>query len=381
MCYTVKSIDDVRSLVVATRGLSGLTDIGVLAAKACRRMHELTGADFTALALVDESSARTESLTIAASVGIEADLAGLAVASDDSIGWRCLRRGMATTVGDCAGSSDPLGAATAAAGICGLAAIPLTAGGNWLGVLYAGKRGMRVVPRTTLLLNEFAASLAPLIVTARRAENAGAQAVEAERQRIAQDLHDTVGQILFKISMASRELRHIAHEPEDVAHSARVIETDAAEASAYLRQAMGTLMPSGDALPVTIRRDVAAFGARTGIATELAVFGSPRPAPPEVEGVLLSVTREALHNVEKHAGADAVFVSIAFRSDGISLVIEDDGKGLPPGFRPNPVPGRCLGLGIPTLIQKVSGIAGSLKLHGNDDGGTTVQVLIPWGAR
>lgn len=377
MCYTVKSIDDVRSLVVATRGLSGLTDLGVLAAKASRRMHELTGADFTALALCDES----DSLTIAASVGAHRDLAGLSIAGDESIGWRSLRRGMATTVGDCAGSTDPLSVAVVAAGICGLAAIPLTAGDNWLGVLYAGKRDMRVVPRTTLLLNEFAASLAPLIVTARRAENAGAQAVEAERQRIAQDLHDTVGQILFKISMAARELQHLAHEPEDVARSARIIETDAAEASAYLRQAMGTLMPSGDALPVTIRRDVAAFGTRTGIATELAVFGSPRPAPPEVESVLLSVTREALHNVEKHAGADAVFVSIAFRPDGIALVIEDDGKGLPPGFQPNPVPGRCLGLGIPTLIQKVSGIAGSLQLHGNDDGGTTVQVLIPWGAR
>ena len=64
MCYTVKSIDDVRGLVVATRGLSGLTDLGVLTAKACRRMHELTGADFTALALCDE----TDSLTVAASI-------------------------------------------------------------------------------------------------------------------------------------------------------------------------------------------------------------------------------------------------------------------------------------------------------------------------
>ncbi|CAN5380568.1 hypothetical protein BH10ACT9_BH10ACT9_41430 [soil metagenome] len=377
MCYTVKSIDDVRGLVVATRGLSGLTDLGVLTAKACRRMHELTGADFTALALCDE----TDSLTVAASIGADHDLTGTNLAADDSIGWRCLRRKMATTTGDCTDADDPLGTAAAQAGMRGLAAIPLTAGDNWLGVLFAGKRGMRVVPRTTLLLNEFAASLAPLIVTARRAENAGAQAVEAERQRIAQDLHDTAGQILFKISMTARELQHIAHEPEDVVRSARTIETDAAEVSAYLRQAMGTLMPSGDARPVTIRRDVAAFGIRTGIATELALFGTPRPAPPDVESVLLSVTREALHNVEKHAGADAVFVSIAYRADGISLVIEDDGKGLPPEFAPNPVPGRCVGLGIPSLIQKVSGIAGSLTLQGNDDGGTTVQVLIPWGAR
>ena len=379
MCYTVKSIDDVRSLVVATRGLSGLTDLRTLSAKACRRMHELTGADLSVLALLRDD----ETLEIVATSGIDIPLAGVQVSDRDGIGQRCLDRKMPVTTGNCTelADSDAMAAVAAAAGMRGFAAVPLLVDDHRLGVLFAGQRDSRVRPRVTLLLGEFSASLAPLVATARRAQNAGTEAVEAERQRIAQDLHDTAGQLLFKISMSARELVFAAHEADDVLDLARGIETDAAEASAYLRQAMGRLMPTGDALPVTIRRDVETFGARTGIATELAVFGAPHAGTPALEGVLVAVVREALHNVEKHAGADAVFVSLSYRHDGIGLVVEDDGKGLPADFSLNPVPGRSGGLGLSALWQKTAGLAGTLEIGGNDDGGTTLRVAVPWGGR
>ncbi|MDY6996026.1 MAG: histidine kinase [Actinomycetota bacterium] len=370
----MKSIDDVRSLVVATRGLSVLTDPSVLAAKACRRMHEMTAADLSILALVTD-----EGLEIVSWVGTDEDCAGLRAPRGAGMGWRCLERDMPVTTGDCTADAgtDAVAAVAARAGMQGLAAVPVRLDDHDLGVLFAGRRNTRVVPRVTLLLGEFAASLAPLVVTAHRAQSAGEHAVEAERQRIAQDLHDTAGQMLFKISMSARELHRSAHEADDVQEIARTIETDAAEASSYLRAAMSRLTPSGTALPVTIRRDVATFGSRTGIATELAVFGSPHPASPQAESVLLAVVREALHNVGKHAGADAVFVSLSYRPDGIGLIVEDDGKGLPAGFDLNPVPGRGVGLGLSGLLQKVAGVAGTLEISTNDDGGTTVRATIP----
>lgn len=377
MCYTVKSIDDVRNLVLATRGLSGLSDLPGLVSKACKRMHGLVGADMVALAIYDGE----DTLLISAAEGVSVDLVGITVPRGASIGWRALERSMPVTTGNCAAdpdSTDDLVDAVVGEEIRGLAAVPIEFGGNWLGVMYAGMRGRRVTPRVTLLMTEFGASLAPLIVTAARAGRDGQLAVAEERQRIAQQLHDTAGQILFKIAISARELQQApSPDAEMVVKSAREIEADAAEASAYLREAMHSLMPSADALPVTIRRDATMFSARTGNAIEVVTLGTPTPAKPEIEGVLLSVVREALHNIEKHAGANAVFVSVAYQAREIAVAVEDDGKGLPVDFELHPVPGRRAGLGIPGLLQKVEGIGGRLRLEANDDGGTSLRVVVP----
>jgi LuxR family transcriptional regulator, regulator of acetate metabolism len=377
MCYTVKSIDDVRRLVVATRGLSGLSDVPSLIAKACRRMFDLVGADMVAVALYDGA----DNLVVGASEGLHADLRGIRLPRGAGLGWRALQRSMPASTGNCAADAehlDDLVEAVIPEAVRGLAAVPLTFNDNWLGVLYAGMRERRVSPRTTLLMNEFGASLAPLLVTTVRADRAGRMAVEEERQRIAQQLHDTAGQLLFQISMSAKEIQQcVDADPESAAEAARSIETAAAEASAYLREAMHSLMPADDALPVTMRRDVAVFSNRTGITTELVTLGSPAHAGAEVEGVLLSALREGLHNVEKHAGAGAILVSLAYQSHQLTLAIEDDGKGLPADFDLNPVPGREAGLGIPGLLQRVIGAGGALRLGGNDDGGTSLRVTLP----
>ncbi|HEY1969479.1 MAG TPA: histidine kinase [Pseudonocardia sp.] len=377
MCYTVKSIDDVRKLVIATRGLSGLSDVPSLISKACRRMFDLVGADLAAIAIYDGK----DTLVVGASEGTPAELVGIRLPRGSGLGWRALARSMPTTTGNCAADIehlDDLVEAVVTDDIRGLAAVPLEFGGNGLGVMYAGMRGRRVSPRTTLLMNEFGASLAPLLVTAARADRAGQLAVEEERQRIAQQLHDTAGQLLFQISMSAKEIQQVvAADPDGAARAARSIETDAAEASAYLREAMHSLMPPAQALPVTLRRDVATFASRTGIATEVVTLGTPAPAPAELETVLVSALREGLHNIEKHAGAGAVLVSLAYQSHQLALAVEDDGKGLPEDFDFSPVPGRGAGLGIPGLLQRVTGAGGTLRLCPNDDGGTSLRVTIP----
>jgi signal transduction histidine kinase len=378
MCFTVKSIDDVRSLVMATRGLSGLSDLPALVTKGCKRMFDLIEADMAAIAIYDGR----DTLVLGAAEGVAAArLPGIRLPRGAGLGWRALARSMPATTGNCAADVehlDDLVDAVAGEEIRGLAAVPLEFGGNWLGVMYAGMRGRRVSPRTTLLMSEFGASLAPLVITAARADRAGRLAVEEERQRIAQQLHDTAGQLLFRISISAKEIQTCAAaDPESAVRSARTIEADAAEASAYLREAMHSLMPSAEALAVTVRRDVATFATRTGIATEVVTLGAPAPAKPEQEAVLLSALREGLHNVEKHASAEAVLVSIAYQSHQVVLAIEDDGKGLPDDLDLNPVPGLDAGLGIAGLLQKVTGAGGVLRLARNDDGGTSLRVTIP----
>lgn len=373
MCYTVKSIEDVRRLVVATRGLSALSDGATLLARACRRMSELVGVDTVAIALYDGA----DTLTVQAAEG--ATPTGIRLPRNAGIGWRALERSMPVTTGDCSAEPpDDLSAALVPDGVRGLAAVPLTFNDNWLGVLYAGMRSGRVAPRTTLLMTEFGASLAPLLVTALHADRAGEIAVAQDRQRIAQQLHDTAGQILFRISLSAREIQQCAAaDPDGAVAAARSIEDAAAQASGHLREAMHSLLPAADALPVTLRRDAAGFAERTGIATEVVTLGTPAHAGAPVEAVVVSALREGLHNVEKHAGAGAVLVSLAYQSHQLTLAIEDDGKGLPDDVDLHPVPGRSAGLGLSGLLQRVAAGGGTLRLGRNDDGGTSLRVSLP----
>ncbi|OLT16144.1 hypothetical protein BJF78_14690 [Pseudonocardia sp. CNS-139] len=94
MCFTVKSIDDVRWLVVATRGLSGLSDVPLSITKACRRMIGLVETDMAAIALYDGA----DTLVVAASEGGTA-LAGIRLPRGSGLGWRALQRSMPATTG------------------------------------------------------------------------------------------------------------------------------------------------------------------------------------------------------------------------------------------------------------------------------------------
>jgi signal transduction histidine kinase len=336
-------------------------------------MSELVEADTVAIALYDGA----DTLVVHAAEGPVPP--GVRLRRDGGLGWRALERAMPVTTGNCAaGPHDDLVAAAVPVGIRGLAAVPLTFNGNWLGVLYAGMRGRRVPPRITLLMTEFGASLAPLLVTALRADRAGEIAVAEDRQRMAQQLHDTAGQLLFRISLSAREIQQCAvADPDSAVTAARSIEDAAAEASSHLREAMHSLLPAADALPVTLRRDAAGFAARTGVATEVVTLGTPAHAGAPMEAIVVSALREGLHNVEKHAGAGAVLVSLAYQSHQLTLAIEDDGKGLPDDVDLHPVPGRSPGLGISGLLQRVAGAGGTLRLGRNDDGGTSLRVSLP----
>lgn len=69
----VKSIDDVRNLVLATRRLCGLADLHGLVSKACPRMHRLIGADLAAIAIYDGK----DSLIVSTAKGTTTDLVGI----------------------------------------------------------------------------------------------------------------------------------------------------------------------------------------------------------------------------------------------------------------------------------------------------------------
>ena len=90
------------------------------------------------------------------------------------------------------------------------------------------------------------------------------------------------------------------------------------------------------------------FQKRTGLEADLVESGTARRAPPEIAEVLHAVAREGLANVEQHARATAVVVSLGFEPDAVTLTVQDDGVGA-----------SALVLGTLAIALRVSGSTGA----------------------
>jgi signal transduction histidine kinase len=204
--------------------------------------------------------------------------------------------------------------------------------------------------------------------------------VSAERQRIASALHDEVSQLLF--AMAGRARR--AHElhSDDLAELRRTVATlneQLQEAQDRLRGVIRDCGPAAaeDGIPATTQRNLDDFTDRTGVTAHLLLHGRPEHLPPSVERVALNCLRQALFNIERHAGAGLVIVTLDYRPDRLRLVVQDDGRGLPAGFEPRAVPADGHHWGFTSMAEQVERLGGSVELRRVEEGGTQLRVQLP----
>lgn len=379
MCYTVTSIDDVRELITTVRHVSTYMDTSKLAAAACGALHSLLRTDVTAVALVDGGQAQTMQCVWGAGEEFSSIVTGLkglgqgqdppSAAADQSAQ---LHR-VAATVSDAPVSEER-------APVQWVIDQPVVFGGETIAVLYAGQREDQMPDDRVLgLIREFSASIAPIMAMSIRAQRAGERARLDERRRIAQNLHDTAGQILFSIGLNANKLQATAELgdcTEGVIFAAKDIAVQAAEASECLRSAFLSMVDDSYALPVTIREYSRLFSRRTEIPVEFVEIGHAFATSTEVDTVLCQVVREGLHNVEKHAAATTVFVTLTYRHGEVALVIQDDGVGIDEDAL-HILTGSPHGLGLPSLLQRVESAGGVLRLTDSEDGGVSLRVNIP----
>jgi signal transduction histidine kinase len=153
------------------------------------------------------------------------------------------------------------------------------------------------------------------------------------------------------------------------------LEQQIAGASAAFRQTLRSLdrpVTPGGAVAVKLREDVAAFTQRSGVPAHLLVIGEPAELDGGREELMVNVAQEGLRNVERHAGATEVVLTLAFSADAVELVIQDDGVGVP--GRPRPA-GSGLGLGL--LREEIARVGGDARLTRGEDGGSTMRARIP----
>ena len=155
-------------------------------------------------------------------------------------------------------------------------------------------------------------------------------AVAADRERIARDLHDTVGQTLYGIGL---KLQDVITEVDDPLLSSKLQEVrdSAAMGVADVRSAvyaLSVLHLRERGLVPSLRSLARRFTLATGVGAEVRVPDRLPTIDEDVAGSLYRVAHEALVNVERHARATGVVVSLAVRDDSVELVIRDDGVGI-----------------------------------------------------
>jgi signal transduction histidine kinase len=206
----------------------------------------------------------------------------------------------------------------------------------------------------------------------------GAQ--EAERQRIARELHDVTGQSLTAIALGLRGLEAVLDDGSPVeVEQIRELKSFGTNALAELRQIIADLRPpqlDDLGLVAALQWYVQSFEQRYSIQTSFVVEGERIRLSSEYETVLFRITQEALTNVVRHANASQVAVKLDLSLTHICLKIDDDGCGFDPAVVFGDE-GRRVGWGLLGIRERSLLLGGQYDINSTPGGGTHLQVDVP----
>ncbi|MYW93032.1 sensor histidine kinase [Amycolatopsis rubida] len=226
-------------------------------------------------------------------------------------------------------------------------------------------------------------------LAAAEAENRGlqrqllAQAREAgvldERQRLSQEIHDTLAQgftgIITQLEAAAQARADAAEWERHLAAATQL----ARENLTAARRSVAALHPEPletATLPEALAEVARLWSERTGVPAEFSATGTAVPLHPELEATLLRVTQEALSNVAKHARASRAGITLSYLGDEVILDARDDGVGFDPAHPPTP-PSAEGGHGLPGMRQRAERLAGTLHVESEPGGGTAISARLP----
>ncbi len=204
---------------------------------------------------------------------------------------------------------------------------------------------------------------------------------EEERQRIAQELHDSTAQHLVAATLNLMTLKAKSVAYPGVHKLLENVETSLEEATRELRVFTYLLHPlalENDGLERTLRTYLDGFARRTGLDVHTNVAGKVDELAFDLQCSFLRIIQEALANVHRHACASHVSVGLRMTESALKLVIADDGRGIcGPAGQTEVAAARC-GVGIPGMRSRLRDFGGSLEIRSGPRG-TTLNALVPLG--
>jgi signal transduction histidine kinase len=268
-------------------------------------------------------------------------------------------------------------------GIRSAVLLPLrTSSGAQVGLLMVASRSYgfsRVKERTYLTIG---AQVALVLENLRLIEQAQQAGVSSERQRLAQEIHDTLAgaftSIVMKLEAAEESLGSDPSSVQRFLDQARGI---ARESLGEARRLMWALRPESlerSSLSEALTNLAERWSEECGIDASATVTGTPHSLTTDIEVALMRVAQEALTNCRKYAQARQVTLTLSYMNNLVALNVQDDGVGFDPTEpHPDSSDQSTGGFGIMGMRERVEQLRGTLLVESAFGEGTTLMVAIP----
>ncbi len=252
--------------------------------------------------------------------------------------------------------------------------VPIVAKGRVLGAFYLTdkERAYAFDDDDQHLIELFAAHAAVAIENATLFERSRELTVVEERNRLARDLHDSVVQTLFSLTLTAEAARR-GGDPAELTKVDRL----AKDALSELRSIVFELRPAdleAEGLVPTLVKHTEVVRRVFGQDIDVRV-NSDRKLDPDVELELFRIAQEALTNALKHAGASKIELVVDLDADPARLEVVDDGSG----FDPDAPAIRARHLGLTSMEERADVIGGKLRIDAAPGRGTSVAIEVPRG--
>jgi signal transduction histidine kinase len=214
----------------------------------------------------------------------------------------------------------------------------------------------------------------------REREESARRAVEEERARIARELHDVVAHQMTVMTVQAEGARRIADDADPrVLEALDTIKSTGHSALAEMRRVVGLLRETegmAELAPLPRLADLRSLVEQVrsaGVPVELTIAGEARPLADGVELSAYRIVQESLTNAVQHGGPGvSADVAVDYGDDGLSVLIDDDGRGAAAA------PRNGGGHGIVGMRERVAVLGGSFEAGAKPGGGYRVRASIPY---
>ncbi|RLQ97372.1 GAF domain-containing sensor histidine kinase [Falsibacillus albus] len=255
-------------------------------------------------------------------------------------------------------------------GITHHATVPLQSGKETFGLLnVASPHKKQFTSNELALLESVALQIGSAIKRMKLTKKEQEVALMQERNRLARDLHDSVNQLLFSLTLTARGGASLTEDP-DIKDTFSMIGELAQEALTEMRALIWQLRPKG--LEVGLLEAIKGYGEMLGLKVHTKLTGV-MCLPSKIEEALWRICQEALNNCKKHSGQNEVFIQMKVSEKSFEMNIEDKGCGF--DFEK----GRTLySVGLQSMKERTEALSGTFRFESKLGSGTKITVTMPY---
>lgn len=254
-------------------------------------------------------------------------------------------------------------------------AVPLVVGNQTIGVLaLRSPQGVLFSDEDMQIMSTLADLIAVAVQNARLYQQAKELAALEERTRLARELHDSVSQSLYGISLGVQTaMEMLDRDPRVIRESLDYILALTRTSLTEMRSLIHELRPESlkyEGLNAALQRYGESLHAHYGLEVHFELDPEP-PLPVQIRGSLYRAAREAMHNVVKHAHATRLEIGLRVMADALLLTVSDNGVGFDTG---GTFPGH---FGLHSMTERMETINGTMEIDSAPSEGTTITLRLP----